>query len=62
MYQLYKHVFPVDDTSSLKTDPIDMTDIPLDAADLITHLLSVDPVLRYSASEALKHPYFSKTH
>lgn len=58
MYQLFKHTYPFKDESSPKTDPIDMTDIPLDAADLITHLLCVDPEMRYSASDALKHHFF----
>lgn len=58
MYQLYKHNLPFGEESSPKTDPIDFTGIPLEAADLITHLLCIDPEMRYSASEALKHHYF----
>ena len=30
-----------------------------DCQDLISHLLEVDPMKRYSAEEALKHPWFA---
>lgn len=58
MYVLYKKSFPFDENDTPRIDAIDMTDIPEQAADLITHLTCFDPNERYSIKQALEHPYF----
>lgn len=58
MYVLYKKSFPFDENNAPRIDEIDLSGIPENAADLISHLTTLDPDERYTAEEALNHPYF----
>ncbi|KAK8834111.1 Calcium/calmodulin-dependent protein kinase type 1 [Tritrichomonas musculus] len=58
MYVLFKMVFPFDENNNPRVDALDLSEIPEQAADLISHLICLDPEKRFSAKQALEHPYF----
>lgn len=58
MYVLYKRNFPIDENNTPRFDAIDFTGIPQQAADLISHLVCLNPDERFSAQQALSHKYF----
>lgn len=51
-------VFPFDENNNPRVDALDLSEIPEQAADLISHLICLDPEKRFSAKQALEHPYF----
>lgn len=61
MYVLFKMVFPFDENNNPRVDALDLSEIPEQAADLISHLICLDPEKRFSAKQALEHPYFQIT-
>lgn len=60
MYMIYKKMqFPFPNKACLmKGILLDTDGIPPLAQDLIHHLICVDPIKRYSAFQALHHPFF----
>lgn len=58
MYSLFTGFFPYEEHYDAHTE-VDYSNVPPNAQDLIKHLLDADPNSRWSAKEALEHPFFN---